>query len=205
MKNMLKTLLLVIALLVVEAGVERAVAQEGSNALTITNYVSEKYRDFPLTKVSIILPDGFVSDSDSFGFINKQHHASLVVDDHRENVLMAANEFIKMFNDSDHTDTLHHKLIESYWCKINGFDGFLVGMSSPDSPDRISQWWMFIGDHSGSYVIRGVLPEKRDDEISKQIRNALLTVFYEPDRRLVAPGADPTTTGTSACRCHQKH
>ncbi len=204
MKNILKSFLLIVALLTIGAGVEYSVAQQRSDALTITNYVSEKYRDFPLTKVSIIPPDGFVSDSDSFGFTNKAHNASLVVDDHRENVLMAANEFIKMFNDSDHTDTLHRKLIESYWCKINGFDGFLAGLSNPDSPDRISQWWMFIGDHGGSYVIRGILPEKGDEEISKQIRNALITVFYEPDRRLVAPGADPTTTGTSACRCHQK-
>ncbi len=204
MKNLLKATLLLIVLLTITLGVQQGYAQERHDALTITNYVSEKYRDFPLTKVSIILPEGFVSDSDTFGFSNKQHTASLVVDDHRENVLMAVTEFIKNFNDSDHTDSLHRKLIESYWCKINGYDGFLAGIANPDSQERISQWWMFIGDRSGSYVIRGILPENGDDAISKQIRNALLTVFYEPDRRLVAPGADPSTTGTSACRCHQK-
>ena len=179
-------------------------AQEKKETFSITNYFTERYRDFTMMKISIVPPDGFAKDNDEVGFLNRKNAAAIRAEEIRQGVSASSADFFKRFDSTEHKDSLGMKLLDAYNFKINGFEAHLVNLSGIVDGDDYIQWWMFIGDNSDTYVLKSFIPAKKKKALEQQVRSALLSVFYEPDKRLIPPGGDPTTTSSSACSCHNK-
>ncbi|MFI5263971.1 MAG: hypothetical protein ACHQM6_05605 [Candidatus Kapaibacterium sp.] len=180
-------------------------AQEKQEAFTITNYFNPHYRDFQMMKISIIPPAGFAKDTDQVGFLDVKDAAAIRAEYKKQGAHPASSEFFKLFDSTGYNDSLGLKLLESYHFTINGYESHLVSLSGRIEGDDYLMWWMFIGDTSNTYIVKSFIPVKKKMELEQQVRTALLSVFYEPDRRLIPPGGDPTTTGTSSCNCHTKN
>ena len=193
--------LVLCALYVLLSFLHKASAQEN---FAITNYFTERYLDFPMMKISIVPPDGFIKDTNDIGFVNLKYNSAIRAEELREGVTVSAADFLKSFDSIYHKDSLGMKLKESFNFKINGFDAHLVNLSGNIEGDDYIQWVLFIGDASDTYIVKGYIPEKRKKILEQQVRSALLSIFYEPDRRLLPPGADATTTSSAACSCHTK-
>jgi hypothetical protein len=187
---------------------------EAQNNFTITNYFSEKYRDFPMSKISIIPPAGFVKDTAEFGFISRSNNSSIRVIDMKKNVDTVFESFIHGVDSTGrsgkyklgiiNTETGPIEVLEIYDFKINGFSSHLVKLFEYTEGEKYFVWTLFTGDTATTYMINGFLPKRKQNELEQPIRNALLSVFYEPNRRILPIGADATSTSVSACGCHDK-
>lgn len=181
--------------------ISKASAQEN---FAITNYFSPQYRDFQMMKVSIIPPAGFEKDTEVAGFINIKNGAAIRAQEIKQSIKQTSDYFFSHFDSTEHKDSLGMKLIETFNFKINGFESHLVNMTGKVEEEDYLEWRLFIGDTSSTYIINGFMPANGRTSLEQQIRSALLSVFYEPDRRLIPPGGDATTTSSSACNCHNK-
>ncbi len=182
-----------------------AFAQGKPETFTITNYVSQRYRDFQMMKISIIPPEGFAKDTDQVGFLDSKDAAAIRADEIKHNVHTATGDFLKLFDSTGHSDSLGLKLGESYDFKINGYEAHLINVTGNIEGDDYLEWWMFIGDTSDTYIVKSFIPLRKKNELEQKVRTSLLSVFYEPERRLVPFGTDPTTTSTTPCNCHTKN
>jgi hypothetical protein len=182
-----------------------AFAQQKQETFTITNYFNQHYRDFPMMKISIVPPEGFGKDTDQVGFLDSKNEAAIRAEEIKHDVRTASADFFKLFDSTGLNDSLGLKLLESYNFKINGYEAHLVNVSGKIEGEDYLQWRMFIGDTSDTYVLKSFIPAKKKNALEQKVRTALLSVFYEPDRRLIPIGVDPTTTSSSACNCHNKN
>ncbi|MDP4229899.1 MAG: hypothetical protein Q8916_05780 [Bacteroidota bacterium] len=174
------------------------------DSFSITNYFTEKYRDFPMMKVSIVPPDGFIKDTNEPGFINRKMSAAIRAQEIRQGIKTVAANFFKSFDSTKHKDSLGMKLLDSYEFRINKFEAHVAKISGEVEGDDYLQWLVFVGDSTDTYLVKGFIPEGRKDKLEQQVRSSLLSVFYEPDRRLIPIGADPTTTSSVPCSCSTK-
>jgi len=173
-------------------------------SFTITNYFTQDYRDFPMMKISIIPPSGFPKDTDQAGFLDPKDAAAIRADEIKLGAHEAATGFIKKFDSTGRNDSLGLKLLQQFNFRINGYEALLVNVSGIVEGEEYLQWWIFIGDKSDTYIVKGFIPAKKKNLLESQVRTSLLSVFFEPDRRLILPGTDPTTTSTSSCSCHNQ-
>jgi hypothetical protein len=174
------------------------------DSFSITNYFTEKYRDFPMMKISIVPPDGFIKDTNEPGFINRKLSSAIRAQEIRNGIKIVAASFFKSFDTTKHKDSLGMKLLDSYEFRINKFEAHVAKISGEVEGDDYVQWLVFVGDSTDTYLIKGFIPESRKDKLEQQVRSSLLSVFYEPDRRLLPIGADPTTTSSVPCSCSTK-
>lgn len=200
-KIKVNNIVLILCVLFLLSLFSNALAQEN---FSITNYFTEHYRDFTMMKISIVPPEGFIKDTNEAGFINSKFNAAIRAEEVRKGISAASVDFMKNFDSASHKDSAGMKINESFSFKINGYDAHLVNLSGNVEGDDYIQWCLFIGDASETYIIRGYIPAKRKKVLEQQVRSSLLSVFYEPDRRLLPPGADATTTSSGACSCHTK-
>jgi hypothetical protein len=170
----------------------------------ITNYFTERYRDFPMMKISIIPPECFTKDTDQVGFLDSKDAAAIRAEEIKQGVHTTSADFFKLFDSTRRNDSLGVKLLELYNFNINGYEAHLVNVLGKIEGDDYLQWWIFIGDTSDTYIVKSFIPTGKKKVLEQQVRSALLSVFYEPDRRLIPFGVDPTTTSSSACNCHNK-
>ncbi len=180
---------------------EKIFAQE---TFTITNYFTQNYRDFSMTKISIIPPAVFAKDTDQTGFLDAKDAAAIRADEIKDGVHESSTAFLKHFDSTGRNDSLGLKLLQQFNFTINGYEAHLVNLSGFVEGEEYLQWWMFIGDKSDTYIVKGFIPASKKNILDQQVRTSLLSVFYEPDRRLIPPGGDPTTTSSSSCSCHNK-
>jgi hypothetical protein len=189
----------------------KAAAQEN---FTVMNYFTDHYRDFPMMKISIIPPAGFVKDTTEPGFINSNDNASIRAIEIKKNVDSAFADFFFGIDSTGrqgkytlgiiHAGSAPMELLEVYDFTINGFSAHLLKVFEYTEGEKYFVWTLFIGDAETAYMINGYLPKRKQQELDRQIRSSLLSAFYEPQRRIIPPGVDPTTTGSSACSCHNK-
>lgn len=171
---------------------------------TITNYFSPQYHDFQMMKISLVPPAGFEKDTEVIGFIDSKNGAAIRAEMIKQSIKQTSDYFFTHFDSTTHKDSLGMKIIESFDFKINDFQSHLVHMTAKVEGDDYTEWRLFIGDTVSSYLIRGYMPANGKTTLEQRIRTSLLTTFYEPDRRLIPAGTDPTTTSSTSCSCHLK-
>jgi hypothetical protein len=174
------------------------------DTFTITNYFTENYRDFPLTKISIIPPAGFEKDTLALGFFSKRYSSALRVGEMQMGIKSSVEKFFKSFDSLNRKDSAGMTLLESYSFKINGFDAKLASLYGKIEGEEYFEWRVFIGDSVNTYIVKGYFPASKKTEIDHDIRTALLSVFYEPDRRILPPNSDWTMTSSTKCACQRK-
>ncbi|MEP7235296.1 MAG: hypothetical protein ABI778_08370 [Ignavibacteriota bacterium] len=180
-------------------------AQEKHETFAITNYVSDRYRDLQMMKISIVPPQGFVRDTDQIGFIDSKNASAIRAEEIQKGIEVACSGFLNLFDSTGKSDSLGLRLLDKFDFAINGFKAHLVSLSGKLESENYDEWWLFIGDKTETYILKGFLPHNKKAELEQAIRSSLLSVFYEPDRRLIPPGGDPTITGSSSCNCHNKN
>ena len=180
-------------------------AQEKKDVFNITNYFSPQYRDFQMMKISIVPPQGFVRDTDQVGFLDSKNAAAIRAEVIKHGILSTSADFFNLFDSNQRNDSLGLKMLESFNFRINGYEAHLVDLSGSVEGSEYLQWWMLIGDSTETYVVKSFIPLTKKGELEQRVRTALLSIFYEPERRLIPVGVDPTTTGTSSCNCHNKN
>ncbi|MEI8134712.1 MAG: hypothetical protein WCH46_06485 [bacterium] len=191
----------------------QSVVAQGSNP--ITNYFTEKYRDFPMLHISIIPPTGFEKDTVEPGFIKRKDRTYIRAIELKEQIDSAFKHFfVGLDTTGEHGKYLAGmlylpsgpiKVLEAYDFRINHYQAHLVKLSEYTDRDDYYVWTLFIGDSTHTTMVNGFFPKSKAGELDSQIRTSLLSVFYEPDRRILLPGADPTTTSSSGCNCHNKN
>ena len=174
------------------------------DSFTITNYFTENYRDFPFMKISIIPPAGFQKDTLALGFYSKKYSSALRATEMRIGIAAATEIFFKSFDSITKKDSAGMTLLESYSFKINGFEAKLASLYGKIEGEDYFEWRIFIGDKLNTYIVKGYFPASRKNEIDHDIRTALLSVFYEPDRRILPPNSDWTMTSSGKCACQRK-
>ena len=178
-----------------------AFAQE---SFTLTNYFTPHYRDFTMMKISIVPPAGFAKDTDQVGFLDVKDAAAIRAEEIKKGVHEVSTIFLKRFDSTGHNDSLGLQFISQINFTINRFEAHLLNLSGIVDGDEYLQRWLFIGDTGDTYIVKGFIPEKKKKVLEQQVHNALLSVFYEPDRRLIPPGGDATGTSSSSCSCHNQ-
>jgi hypothetical protein len=170
--------------------------------LQITNYITPEYHIIPGSRLNMKLPQGFVPNPEGYGYINKNSGATITITQERT----AYDSTLRLFNsgfDSTGTDT-HGSQIESRWgLVINNESAELVTLRTNGEAGERTEGRIFIGDSIRTYVVTASVPSKKGEELPKELREALLSVVYDPTQRPLAPGDDGTTTGSTPCKCNE--
>lgn len=200
---MKKILHIAIVLAVVLVGVTTSLAQE--QTINVTNYLTEDYRDYPFTKISLELPDGYVFSPIDNGFRNEKTNSVIRIEEVKSPVLSVADGFLRRFDVTTAIDSFGFTLREKMSVVLNNkYRGFLVGLSAEVDADDYNYVWLFIGDEARTYVIKAMTPEDNGEGEIRTLRAAILSAFYDPTRIMLAPGQDPTTISSSSCKCNDK-
>jgi hypothetical protein len=198
MRNTLKHGVLLILLFGVQVSLH---AQE--QTINVTNYLTEDYRDYPFTKISLKLPDGYAFSPIDNGFRNDKTKSVIRIEEVTAPVLTVVDGFLRRFDVTTAIDSFGFTLREKMSVMLNNkYRGFLVGLSAEVDGDDYNHVWLFIGDETKTYVIKAMTPEENGEGEIRTLRAAVLSVFYDPDR--IMPGQDPTTTSSSSCKCNEK-
>jgi hypothetical protein len=195
----------ILHIIIVSASLLVGVADSHSQEQTIsvTNYLTEDYRDYPFTKISLKLPDGYAFSPIDNGFRNEKTKSVIRIEEVSSPVLTVADGFLRRFDVTTAIDSFGFTLREKMSVMLNNkYSGFLVGLSAEVDGDDYNHVWLFIGDESRTYVIKAMTPEENGEGEIRTLRAAVLSVFYDPAR--IMPGQDPTTTSSSSCKCNEK-
>lgn len=200
MKKILHIAIVLAFLLVGEA---TSYAQE--QTINVTNYLTVDYRDYPFTKISLKLPDGYTFSPIDNGFRNEKTKSVIRIEEVTAPVLSVADGFLRRFDVTTAIDSFGFTLREKMSVSLNNkYRGFLVGLSAEVDGDDYNHVWLFIGDESRTYVIKAMTPEDNGEGEIRTLRAAILSAFYDPTRIMLQPGQDPTTTSSSSCKCNDK-
>lgn len=184
-------------------GVTRLFAQE--QTINVTNYLTEDYRDYPFTKISLKLPAEYMFSPIDNGFRNEKTKSVIRIEEVSSPVLTVADGFLRRFDVTTAIDSFGFTLREKMGVMLNNkYRGFLVGLSAEVDGDNYSHVWLFIGDDTKTYVIKAMTPEDNGEGEIRTLRAAVLSAFYDPTRIMLAPGQDPTSTSSSSCKCNDK-
>jgi hypothetical protein len=170
--------------------------------IKITNYMTEKYRDYPFTKISLLLPDGFAFSLIDNGFKDQKTRSVIRIEEVGAPVDTVADKFLRRFDVTTAQDSFGFTMKEKMTARINGKHGFLVGLTAEVDGDDYDHTWLFIGDAERTYVIKSMTPYENGEQEVRRIRAAVLSVYYDPDR--IMPGQDATSSGSSSCNCNDK-
>lgn len=173
--------------------------------INVTNYLTEDYRDYPFTKISLKLPDGYSFSPIDNGFRNEKTGSVIRIEEVTAPVLHVADGFLRRFDVTTAIDSFGFTLREKMSVMLNNkYHGFLIGLSAEVDGDDYSHVWLFIGDQTKTYVIKAMTPEDNGEGEIRTLRAAVLSAFYDPTRIMLAPGQDPTTISSSSCKCNDK-
>jgi hypothetical protein len=171
--------------------------------MNITNYITPEYRMIPGSRLNMKLPQGFVANPEGYGYIDSKRGAAITITEERTTIDSTLRLFDLSF-DSTGSDS-HGSKIDSRWpLVINGEKAQLVSLRTKDESGERNEGRLFIGDSSRTYVVSASAPVMKNDELPKELREALLSVVYDPTQRPLAPGDDGTTTGSTPCKCNEK-
>jgi hypothetical protein len=183
-----------------------AMTRLSAQPITITNYFTERYRDIPMTRISLLLPDGFVWDTLDNEYRNEQQNITLRSEEVSNAFPQVRAEFLSRFtqaSDAYLSDSLGFLLTSSERFRINGFDAMLCSLLvSDDWHSDIEHTWLFIGDSTRTYVIKMI--GGRSDASRRDKQTTLLSVIYDPARVIIPRGGDPTVKSSSSCKCNDK-
>lgn len=183
-----------------------AMTRLSAQPITITNYFTERYRDIPMTRISLLLPDGFVWDTLDNEYRNEQQNITLRSEEVSNAFPQVRAEFLSRFtqaSDAYLSDSLGFLLTSSERFRINGFDAMLCSLLvSDDWHSDIEHTWLFIGDSTRTYVIKMI--GGRSDASRHDKQTTLLSVIYDPARVIIPRGGDPTVKSSSSCKCNDK-
>ncbi len=183
-----------------------AMTRLSAQPITITNYFTERYRDIPMTRISLLLPDDFVWDTLDNEYRNEQQNITLRSEEVSNAFLQVRAEFLSRFtqaSDAYLSDSLGFLLTSSERFRINGFDAMLCSLLvSDDWHSDIEHSWLFIGDSTRTYVIKMI--GGHSDASRRDKQTTLLSVIYDPARVIIPRGGDPTVKSSSSCKCNDK-
>ncbi len=152
--------------------------------------VADAQTDFPGSKFSIIIPEGFAMSANSASLRHPTYNASIEVMELEDVPFEMMKEELKM----EEEFTLEILVKEEV--RINGYEGILyknrVVNASPINQltdfkayeeDKIG-WVLAFGDESKTLVLTANYSYHFDDILNSNVRNSLLSILYDENRTL---------------------
>lgn len=175
------------------------------HTINVTNYLTESYRDYPFTKISLNIPNEFVFSPIDNGFRAEKTSSVIRIETVTAPASEVIHSFLDRFDSATAVDSFGFTLIDKMNILLNKtYPGSLVELTAEVDGDEYRHIWLFVGDDSKTYVIKGMTPEENGETELRMLRGVMLSTFYDPTRIILAPGQDPTTTSSSACKCNDK-
>lgn len=169
---------------------------------SVTNYLTEQYKDIPGTKLSLIVPDSFSYDAALGGFASQSKQTWIIASSLQTKPLLAAGVYKSRLTDKSRPDALDGELLGEWDLSINAQPVRLFKVATALGNREYLQYALFLGDTSGSYRIIGSVHE---DELTlaSKIQSSLLSIFFDADRKI---GGNGIQTSSSPCNCERdKH
>ena len=171
-------------------------AEEAETPKTITNYLTEQYKDFPGTKLSILPADQFTYDVALGGWASASKGSWIIASLLQGKPLQAAGMYKSRLSDPSRPDAIDGTLLGEWDLSINARPSRLFKVQTSLGGDDHLQYVLFTGDTTAAYRIVGSIHE---DELTLalNVKKSLLSIFYDPERQT----GQTTQTSASPCNC----
>ena len=169
---------------------------EGEMPKTVTNYLTEQYKDFPGTKLSILPAEKFTYDVAVGGWTSESKGSWIIASLLQGKPLLAAGMYKARLSDPTRPDAIEGTLLGEWDISLNARPSRLFKVQTSLGGDDHLQYVLFTGDTTAAYRIIGSVEE---DELilAPRVRKSLLSIFYDPERQV----GQGTQTSASPCNC----
>lgn len=149
-----------------------------SKAIEISNNLDANYQIINGTKIQMSLPKGFVKSTSYNGFAHKMAGTSIIVTE-------LPGDVNRNFLGFDKKSLFKIGVIldKTSFYRINGFDAMLIEGKQSAYNQVYSRIMLVIGDVYKSYLISASILSSSSDMHKKEVKAALLSVFYDTDMK----------------------
>lgn len=173
-------------------------AQPEETEKSVTNYLTEHYKDFHGTKLSFLPPQSFTYDPGIGGWSSVSKGSWIVASLVQVKPLLAAGLYKARLTDRTRPDAIEGSLLQEWDVSLNARPSKLFKVETSLGGDDHLQYVLFTGDTTTAYRVTGNVHED-DFKLAPQVKQAVLSIFFDPER--ITTGQSPTQTSASPCNC----
>jgi hypothetical protein len=175
----------------------KVAAQPEETEKSVTNYLTEQYKDIPGTKLSFLPPKSFTYDPRIGGWSSTSKGSWIISSSVQGKPLLAAGLYKARLSDISRPDAIEGSLLQEWDISLNARQSKLFKIETSLGGDDHLQYVLFTGDTTGYRVIGSVHGDEL--EFVPQVKKAVLSIFFDPER--IINGQNPTQTSASPCNC----
>lgn len=156
-------------------------AQTGKNqAIEIINEKTGNHKDIPGMQISIIPPHDFVFSDRFTGFEHKIAGSSIMISEVPGDVHHSFLGFSKA-NMMKAGMIVENEILY----QINGYDALFQKGQQGAYGKIYTKYILVIGDYKKTFMLSASLPIETSQTHKKEVKEALLSIVYEPDRKVI--------------------
>jgi hypothetical protein len=176
-----------------------ATIQEEEIPKSVTNYLTEQYKDFPGTKLSLLAAAEFTYDNAVAGWTSTSKGSWIIASPLQSKPLLAAGVYKARLGDKSRPDAIDGTLLNEWDIALNSRPSRLFKIQTSLGGDDHLQYVLFTGDTAYAYRVIGNVHE---DEfgLAPIVKKTVLSIFFDPERQII-PGQSPVQTSASPCNC----
>ncbi len=153
-----------------------AVAQEAAPTAAASGDV---YADIPLTRVSMVVPEGFTLVPGFPGVTRADRGASIVITE----VPGPFSEVMDSFTQGVGTDR-SMRMVKSEQVQVNGVEGTLMVIARTDQGTVFHNWLLLFGQGPSTVMVAATVPEKAEAELAPSLRASMVGVKWDPTKTI---------------------
>lgn len=167
---------------------------------TIDNVLTEQHQNIRGSRVSIIPPPGFVKANTFLGFQHQASGATIMATEVPGPYLEVSGAFREGDLSKSGMELVSRKEIS-----VGGLDGILVEADQFGNGIMHTKYLMIFGNENLSILVIAVHPKEQAKNFSKAVREAVLSIVYQPELKVDPFEAVPFAmsgegTGFDSCR-----
>jgi hypothetical protein len=139
----------------------------------------EVYADIPLTRVSMVVPEGFSLVPGFPGMSRADRGSSIVVAE----VPGPFGDVLDSFTQGVGTDRTM-RLVSTEDAKMNGLEAKLIVISRNENGTEFRNWLLLSGTDRATVMITATLPASAEEELGPDLKAALLSAKWDPGKHI---------------------
>lgn len=150
-----------------------------SNCPAQAQETTEIYADIPLTRVSMVVPEGFSLVPGFPGMSRADRGSSIVVAE----VPGPFADVLDSFTQGVGTDR-SMRMVSSEVSKVGGLDARLMVISRSENGTEFHNWLLLFGNDQATIMITATLPASAEQELAPGLKASLLSARWDPTKQV---------------------
>lgn len=137
------------------------------------------FADIPLTRISMVVPEGFALVPGFPGMSRADRGSSIVITE----VPGPFNDVLDSFTQGVGTDRSMH-MVSSNDAKVSGREAKLMVISRNEEGTEFHNWLLLFGSDKATVMITATLPASAEKELGPSLKAAMLGAKWTPDKEI---------------------